>query len=129
MAVGLSTTGVANKMLDLVDSASVTGYSSTYVQLHTGDPGSAGTSNVSAETTRDAITWAATSGGSKAISGTLEWASWDAGTETISLISIWDASSGGTFIWSGALTTSKSVSNTDTLQITSLTLSLTPLAA
>ena len=129
MAVGLSTTGVANKMLDLVDSASVTGYSSTYVQLHTGDPGASGTSNVSGETARPEITWATTGGGSKSITGTLEWAAWSAGNETISHISIWDATSGGTFIWSGALTTAKAVSNTDTLQITSLTLSLTPLAA
>ena len=129
MAVGLSVTGIANKMLELVDSASVSGYSATYVALHTGDPGSAGTSNASAETERKAITWAAESGGSKAITGTLEWAAWDSGTETISHISIWSAASAGTFIWSGALTTSKSVSDTDTLQITSLTLSLTPLAA
>ncbi len=129
MAVGLSTTNLANLMLSLVDTASVTGYASTYVQLHTGDPGSAGTTAVSAETDRKAVTWAAESGGSKAMTGTLEWAAWDQGTETISHISLFSASSGGDFIWSGALTTSKSVSNTDTLQITSLTLSLTPLAA
>lgn len=129
MAVGLSGANLANKMLSLVDTASVDGYSETYVQLHTGDPGATGTANVSGETDRVAVTWAASSGGSKSMTGTLEWASWTAGNETISHITLWDSSTGGAFIWSGALTTAKAVGNTDTLQITSLTLSLTPLAA
>jgi len=49
-------------------------------------------------------------------------------TETISHISLWD-SAGTTFLWSVALTASKSVVSGDSLQLTSLTLALTPIAA
>ena len=75
------------------------------------------------------MSWSAASSGSKAMSGTLSWASWAAGSETISHISFWDASSAGNFLGSAALTASKSVSNGDTLNLTSLSIALTPLAA
>lgn len=129
MTTGLSTTNLANKWLDMMGGTAFTAPTTTYVKLHTGDPGAAGATAASAETTRPAITWSAASAGSKSASATLEWASWSAGTETISHISIWDASTAGNFLWSGALTASKTVNNGDTLQITSLSLSLTPLAA
>lgn len=129
MTTGLNTANLANKWLDMLGGTAFTAPTGAYVQLHTGDPLAAGTTAASSETTRDQITWSAASGGSKAMSGTLEWASWSAGTETISHISIWDAASSGNFLWSGALTASKTVNDGDTLQITSLTVSLTPLAA
>jgi hypothetical protein len=129
MAVGLSTANLANKWLDMMGATAFTAPTNVYVKLHTGDPGSAGTSNASGTTTRAVVTWSAASAGSKAMSGTLSWASWAAGTETISHISIWDNSTAGNFLWSGALAASKTVNNGDTLQITALTLSLTPLAA
>lgn len=129
MAVGLSSANLANKWLDMVGGTAFTAPTNVYVKLHTGDPGSAGTSAASANTTRVIVTWAAASAGSKAMTGTLSWASWASGTETISHISIWDNISAGSFLWSGALSASKTVNNGDTLQITSLTLSLTPVAA
>src|SRR6188508_2489240 len=93
-----------------------------FTQVHTGDPGSAGTANVSAETTRKATTWASPSAGSIAASGTLpSWATWSAGSETITHVSFWSASSAGTFQGSIALTASKSITNGDTLNLTSLT--------
>jgi hypothetical protein len=42
---------------------------------------------------------------------------------------VWDASSAGNFLYSGALSVSKAVVNGDTLTITTLGVSLTPLAA
>ena len=39
--------------------------------LHTGDPGTAGTSTASTTTTREAVTWASASGGSVSANGTL----------------------------------------------------------
>lgn len=129
MALGLNAANLANLMLNLLGSASVSGSANVYVQLHTGDPGANGTTAASAETTRVLCAWNASSGGSRSISNTLEWAAWTAGTETISHVSLWDASSAGNFLWSGALSSSKTVNNTDTLQITSLSLSITPLAA
>lgn len=127
MTVGLATTALANAYLNVIRGTTFTGLAAAYVKLHTGDPGAAGTSNASAVTTRSAATFSAASAGSMALSNTPSWSM--TGSETISHISIWDASSAGTFYWSVALTASKAVSNGDTLNLTSLTLSVTPLAA
>lgn len=129
MTLGLHTVNVANKWLDVFGATTFTGITTVYVQLHDGDPGAAGTANASAETTRKAVTWSASASGSKSMSGSLSWASWTAGSETISHISLWDASSAGNFLWSGALSASKAVANGDTLNITALTIAVTPLAA
>jgi hypothetical protein len=112
-----------NTWLDTLDSGH-------YAQLHTGDPGSAGTSSASAETTRKLWDFADAAAGSKSAQGTLpSWATWSAGSETISHVSVWSASSGGTFKYSYALTASKSVTNGDTLNLTSHSVSITPIAA
>lgn len=123
MTVGLATTNANSALTTLITGAD-------FVKLHTGDPGSAGTSNASAETTRKAVTWASPSSGSVALNGTLpSWTSWSAGSETISHVSFWSASSGGTFKFSIALTSSKPVTNNDTFNLTSGSLSAAPLAA
>lgn len=111
-----------NKILDhMLATASWTAPSGVYVQLHTGDPGEAGTSNASAETTRKAASFDAASGGSASLSSTLTWASWSAGAETISHISLWDAASSGNCLGSGALSASKAVADSDDFQITTAT--------
>jgi hypothetical protein len=130
MTVGLHAVNLANKWLDMLAGTAFTAPSSANVKLHTGDPGSAGTSNASAETTRKALTWSAAASGSKAIAATLpQWATWSAGSETISHISVWDNISAGNFLFSVALTTSKAITNGDTLNLTSLTFAFTPIAA
>lgn len=130
MTVGLSTANLANKWLDMLGGTAFTAPTTTYVKLHTADPGASGATAASAETTRKALTWSAASSGSKAITSTLpSWASWSAGSETITHISVWDASTAGNFLFSVALTASKSVTNGDTLNLTSLTFALSPLAA
>ena len=129
MTVGLSADITANKLLNTIGRTGTTFTAgSLYVQLHTGDPGSAGTANASAVTTRYAATFSAASAGSMALTsmgGTYAMT----GTETISHISLHDASTAGNFLWSVALTASKSVINGDTLSLTSLTLAFTPIAA
>jgi hypothetical protein len=95
----------------------------TYVKLHTGDAGEAGTSNAASETTRKAISFSAASSGSMASSATVEWTN-VAASETYSHWSLWDASTAGNCLWTGALSTSAAVTAGDTFQITSLTLSL-----
>ena len=95
----------------------------TYVKLHTGDAGEAGTTNAASETTRKAISFSAASSGSMASSATVEWTN-VATTETYSHWSLWDASTAGNCLWTGALSTSAAVTAGDTFQITSLTLSL-----
>lgn len=130
MTVGLSTANLANKWLDMLGGTAFSAPANTYVKLHTGDPGSAGTSNASAETTRKVLTWSAAASGSKAITTTLpSWTPWAAGSETISHVSVWDAASSGNFLYSFALSSSKAVSNGDTFNITSHSISQTPLAA
>jgi hypothetical protein len=128
MTVGLSTTLLANKWLDMLGGTAFTAPAGAFAELHLGDPGANGTSNPSTETSRKSITYSAASGGSKAMSNTPSW-SWVQGTETISHLAIWDASTSGNFLFSITLTASKQVANGDTLNITSLSISFTPLAA
>lgn len=123
MTVGLAAAN-ANSALGTITA------SAGFVKLHTGDPGAAGTANASAETTRKAVTWGSASAGSIAATSTLpSWASWSAGSETISHISYWSLSSGGTFQGSVALSVSKSVTNGDTLNLTALSYAASPIAA
>jgi hypothetical protein len=134
MAVGLSAVNTANAWLNTLrgtSAATFTAVTTLFVQLHTGDPGSAGTSNVSSTTTRPALNFGAASAGSQSAVATLpSWATW-AGTngEVVTHISVWGASSAGTFYYSAALTASKTVNTGDTLNLTSLTVALTPIAA
>lgn len=111
------------KILDHVGGTSWTAPTTTYVKLHLADPGEDGTTSPAANTTRQAVTWAAASGGSKASSATLTWTSVP-NTETYSHWSLWDASTAGNCLWTGALSSSVAVTAGDTFQITSLTLSL-----
>ena len=131
MTAGFSATGVLNGWLNaLRGNADYTKAAANYVQLHTGDPGSAGTSNTSSgSTTRSALTQSAASGGSISITGTNP--SWTNGgtSETITHISVWSASTSGTFLYSVALASSKAWASGDTLTLTSCTVSLSPAAA
>lgn len=129
MAAGLSAVNLANAWLNTLSGTTFTGVS-TFVKLHTGDPGASGTANASANTTRVALSWAAASAGSKAITATLpSWATWAAGSETLAYISVWDNISAGNFLFSAQLTVSRSVANGDTVNLTSLSFALTPIAA
>lgn len=130
MTAGMSAANLANKWLDMLGGTAFTAPGTTAVKLHTGDPGSAGTTNASAETTRKALTWGSASAGSKAIAATLpSWATWSAGSETITHISVWDSTTAGNFLFSVALSASKPMTNGDTLNLTALTFALTPIAA
>lgn len=132
MAVGLSAVNLANAWLNVLRGTTFTGAAGAFVQLHTsaGDPGSAGTSNVSSVTTRPSVTWNAASGGSMTLSNTPSWATW-AGTngEVVRYITLWSASSAGTFYFSAQLSADKTVNTGDTLNLTTLTFALTPIAA
>jgi hypothetical protein len=135
MTVGLNAAsgGLANLWLNVLAGTAV-GATSSFVQLHTGDPGAAGTSNVSSfgSTGRKSITFASTTTGTISSSNTPSWATW-AGTngEVVTHISLWTAASVGTFLCSIALTASKTMSTGDTLNLTSgaTSVSLTPIAA
>lgn len=131
MASGLAATTLANKWLDMLGGTAFSAPATTFVQLHTGEPGAAGTSNVSSVTTRPAITWAAASAGAKAITTTLPaWSNW-AGTngEVVTNISVWDAASAGNFLFSVLLTLAKTINTGDTATLSSMSVTFTPIAA
>lgn len=103
----------------------------TFAQLHTGDPGAAGTSNVSVgSTARNSFVFSSSSSGSALSLGTPPSAWTNGGTsETLTHISVWTASSAGTFLGSVALTASKAWASADTFTLSTLTAALTPQAA
>lgn len=130
MAVGI-TAAEANKMLDAYCiGTDYLGNSAFWVKLHIGDPGSAGTANAAAETTRKQATFSAASAGAITTSGALTWTSVST-TETYSHVSFWDASTAGTFLGSDALDVARAVTAGDTFTIAAgdLDLTITPLAA
>lgn len=131
MAVGLSTTNLANGWLNTIRGGaagtSFTAPAAIFAKLHTADPGAAGATAASAVTTRQAVTFGAASGGAIALSNSPAFSM--TATETITHVSFWDNSTAGNFLWSAALTTSKAVVNTDTLTLNSVGVSLAPLAA
>jgi hypothetical protein len=134
MARGLSAVNLANAWLNSMRGAgngtTFTAPATLFAQLHTGDPGSAGTTAVSSTTTRQSMGFGAASAGSMSLSTSPSWTSW-AGTngEVVTDASCWSASSAGTFYFSTTFTASRTVNTGDTITITSWTFSLAPLAA
>lgn len=110
--------GECNKALDAwAGTASYTASAAFCLKLHTGDPGSSGTSNAAGETTRKALTF-----GSAAASGSIAntvAASWTnvSTTETYAWFSFWSATSGGTFLGRDDLATARSVTAGDGLDV------------
>ena len=136
MAVGLSAANVANKLLAVLGQTGTTFTAENMkVQIHTADPGSIGTTAVSTgNATKQTLTFGTSgnpSGGSMSITASpTAWSITLSGstTENITHISLWGATTGN-FLWSIALASPKTVNNGDSLQLTSLTLALTPIAA
>ena len=98
----------------------------TYIKLHIGDPGEAGTANPAVHTTRVAASWANASGGSIATDAAVTFAGMTA-AETISYVSVWDALANGTgnCIGSGPLSPSRTVAIGDTLNFPSGSITVT----
>ena len=134
MARGLSATNLANAWLNTMRGAgngvTFTAPAALYAQLHTADPGAAGTTAVSSTTTRQAMGFGAASAGSMALTTAPSWTSW-AGTngEVVTDVSSWSATTSGTFYFSTQLTTPRTVNTGDTLTVTTWTFALGPLAA
>lgn len=127
MTAGLHAVNTANAFLNVLRGTTFTGIAGTFIKLHIGDPGSAGTANPSAVTTRQSASFSVAAAGAIALSNSPAFSM--TATETISHISVWSDVSAGNFHWSAALTTPKAVVNTDTLTFTAVGVSLTPLAA
>lgn len=130
MTVGLAATSLANKWLDMLSATAFTAPPGAFLQLHTADPGAAGTTAPSVgDATRKSITYAAAAAGSKAMNGTLPvWT--NGGTaETITHISSTDANATTNFLFSAILTASQAWVSTNTFTLTSLSISFSPIAA
>jgi hypothetical protein len=108
--------------------SALTSATTTYpwIQLHTGAPGSAGTTSVATENTRKQVTWGTASAGSIANATTaLTWTG-VAGTEQYTKCTFWTASTAGTFGFSGTVTASAvTAGDTFTIAIGGITVSLT----
>lgn len=115
--MGTFSDSVANGWLDALCRNVAYQNAAVWVQLHTGDPGAAGTANVATETTRKQVTFGA-GAASRTISNTaaIEWTN-VAATEVITHISLWTASSAGTFLGRDDLSASASVTAGDTFRI------------
>lgn len=87
-----------------------------YVKMHTGDPGSSGTSNAATETTRAVVTMGAAASGASASTTTVTWTNVST-TESITWVSLWDAISGGNFLGRDDLAATKSLTAGDTATI------------
>jgi hypothetical protein len=88
-----------------------------YVKLHTGDPGSAGTSNAATNTSRQQATFGnAASGGAITNTAAIEWTNVST-TETYTWVSLWTASSGGTFLGRDDLSASAAMTAGDTFRL------------
>jgi hypothetical protein len=123
MSDGFSTT-LANALLNVLEGTAPTTYTTIWCQIHTADPGTAGTTSVSAgSSTRSSFTFGAASAGVVTMSGTPSFT--NGGTsETITDISVWSASTSGTFLFSVTLSASKAWTSGETLNLTSLTVTL-----
>lgn len=115
--MGTFADGVANSFLDAFARNVSYANAAVWVKLHTGDPGSAGTSNAATETTRQQATFGSAAA-SRAISNTavIEWLNVST-TETYTWISLWTASTAGTFLGRDDLSSSAAVTAGDTFRI------------
>lgn len=98
MAEGFSTAAANAALDDLVSTY-------PYIQLHTGAPGPAGTSNVAGNATRKQVTWGAASNGTVSNSAAVEWSTGEVDTsEDYTHFTLWSAASSGNFGASGTIT-------------------------
>lgn len=91
MASALSNNG-KNVMLDAL------GTNAIYGSLHSADPGGTGASELSGGSpayARKSLSWAAASGGSKALQATFP--TWDVPASTVAYVGMWSAVTSGTY--------------------------------
>ncbi len=117
-------TAAKNLMLDALGGTNPT-TPITHFSLHTADPGGTGTSEVTGGSpayARKAVTWAAASGGSKAINGTMPV--FDVPACTVAWVGAWSAITSGTWLASFDVT-DEVFAGQGTYTVTSASISLT----
>ena len=124
-----STTSANNTLDWQLGGATPTRPTTRFISMHTADPGATGASECSGSGyARQSLTFNAASAkaatNASATTNTLTGA-----LGPVTHFGIWDASTAGNFLGSAALTASKAVANSDTLTLSSLSVSLSPIAA
>jgi hypothetical protein len=104
MTVGPSAS-TANSVLNAIGNATAYSVATPYVQLHTADPGAAGTTAIAGNATRKLVSFGAASGGTMSNDTAVTWTTGEVDTsEDYTHWSLWTAVSGGTFVMSGTVT-------------------------
>ena len=110
-----------DKLLDHVfKGTAFTQPTNVYMSLHTADPGTTGTSEVTGGSyARQSVntSFAASASGSKSSNAAVAFAGMPAATVTYA--GFWDASTAGNFLWGEILTASKTTAANDTLNFAS----------
>ena len=123
MAVGMST-ATANSVLDAICNATAYSLTNVYVQLHTADPGAAGTTAVATETLRKVVSFGSAASGAIANDVAVSWTS-ITGSQDATHFTLWDAVTAGNFVGSGTITANAyTAGDTYTIPIGDLDLSL-----
>ena len=127
MAEGISSY-TANAVLNALCRNASFVIAQAYVQLHTGAPGAAGTTNKATEVTRKAVTFgSAASGGAISNTVAVSWTS-IAGSQDATHFTLWDTATDGTgnFLGSGTITANAyTAGDTYTVGVGGLALSFT----
>lgn len=92
-----------NKILDAIGNNVSFVVAQSYIQLHVGAPGAAGTANAATETTRKSVSFGTAASGAIANDADIVWSA-IAGSQDATHWTLWDASTAGNFLESGAIT-------------------------
>jgi hypothetical protein len=127
VATGPSTS-LCNSWLDALGNNTSFSVATPYIQLHTADPGAAGTTAVATETTRKLVSFGAASSGAISNDADITW-SGIAGSQDATHWTLWTASSAGTFLGSGTITANAyTAGDTYVIPAGDLDITLTPAA-
>lgn len=118
--MGQLAVGEKNKMLDAIcGRTAFAAEAAVYAQLHTADPGVAGTTAVAGNTVRQLVAFgAAAAAAAIASTGQVQWTNVST-AETYAWVSFWSASTGGTFLGKDDLPVAQAVSVGNTFTIAS----------
>lgn len=127
MAVGLASAQAAGILDALGNATNYTAPTAFWLQLHTADPGAAGTTAIAGNATRHQVSFGAASGGTISNDAAVTWTTGEVDTsEDYTHWTAWTASSAGTFICSGTMTANAvTVGDEFTIPIGDLDLTLT----
>lgn len=104
MSLGPSTT-TANNVLNAIGNATAYSVATPYIQLHTADPGGAGTAAVATNAVRKLVSFGVAASGLMSNDVAIQWTTGEVtANEDYSHWSLWTASTAGTFVMSGLMT-------------------------